>query len=154
MYVPSHVHAYIYIYYIYIYITNNICAWSRVPGCHHPPPPHGILTPRAFCDNSHRDRAVWGHGPHDGPRFRRMGSTSRYQTVKSRWDWTFCCHVLPDSRKYSTCRATSHLKHGIGSWHVLVIVMRMIVFEFVEAGCGKRFAPEQNPLPKPQRRRG
>ena len=36
----------------------------------------------------------------------------------------------------------SHLEHGISSWHVIVICMRVFVFT--------QPAPEQNPPPKPQ----
>ena len=36
------------------------------------------------------------------------------------------CHVSPDFRKFSTCAATSHLEHGISSWHD--IVLYMIIF--------------------------
>ena len=60
----------------------------------------------------------------------------------------FWCHVSPDSREFSTCGATSHLEHGRSSWHDIVLCMT--VFVFVVAGCKTWFAPEQNPLPKPQ----
>ena len=38
----------------------------------------------------------------------------------------------PDSRKFSTCRATCHLEYGISSWHDIVLCM--VVFGF----CGGR----------------
>ena len=76
------------------------------PGLLPPPTPPAPL-PRAVCDNSHTDRAGWGHDPRDSPRFRRIGSTSRCQTANCRWDWNCWCHVSPDSRKFSTCGASS-----------------------------------------------
>ena len=60
----------------------------------------------------------------------------------------FGCYVSLDSRKFSTCRATSHLEHGTSSWHDIVLCM--IVFVLAGAGCKTRFAAEQNPPPKPQ----
>ena len=35
------------------------------------------------------------HDPRDGPRFRRMGSSSRCKTATGCWDWTFWCRVSP-----------------------------------------------------------
>ena len=103
--------------------------------------------PRAVCDNSHRDRAGWGHDPRDNPRFRRMGSTSRCQTANCRWDWNFLVSRFPRLVQvfdiFSACRATSHLEHGIGSWHDAVLCM--IVFVFAGAGCKPRLRTGTGP---------
>ena len=40
------------------------------------------------------------------------------------------------------------LERGISGWHDIVLCM--IVFVFAGAGFNVRFAPEQNPPPKPQ----
>ena len=72
------------------------------PGLLHPPPAHPPAwypplapLPSAVCDNSHRDRAGWGHDPRDSPGFRRIGSTSRCQTTNCRWDWDLLVSRFP-----------------------------------------------------------
>ena len=86
---------------------------------HPPPPPHPSPPPSWLCATT-VTRAGWGHDPRDGPCFRRMGSSNH--------QWNLWCHVSPDSRKFSTCGATSHLEHGISSCHDVVLCMTGIVF--------------------------
>ena len=107
---PYHIH----IQYVYIYIY--IYGWSRarVPGCYPPPPPQYPPLPRAVCDNSHRDRAGWGHDLRDSPRFRLsengidIAMSNRQLSLRL----GFLVSRFPDSRKFSPCGATSSR-----TWH-------------------------------------
>ena len=47
-------------------------------------------------------------------------------------------HVAPDSRKFSTCGATSHLEHSICSWHDIVLCMIVFVLWRQVAKHGSR----------------
>ena len=58
--------------------------------------------------------------------------------------------TLASFQHFSTCGATSHLEHGISSWHV---VLYMIVCVFLQGQVCKRFAPEQDPPPNHGERR-
>ena len=110
----------VYIYrYIHIYIYTQ-CLGSRAARPPTAPPWYPPPGPHSQgCLQQQSQGSVWlGPRPRDSPRCRRMGS------------------------------ATSHLDHGIRSWHD--VVLGMIVFVLAGAGCKTRFAPEHNPPAKPQ----
>ena len=60
--------------------------------------------------------------------FSRIGSSSLCNFANSLRDETCCCHDCRDSRKLSTCRATSQLERGKASWHIIVACMIVFVF--------------------------
>ena len=115
-----------------------------VPWYAHPGPP----LPRAVCDNSHRDRAGWGHDPRDSPSFSEdaidIAMSNRQMLLGLGCFGVTFTLTLASFQHFSTCGATSHLEHGIRSWHV---VLYMIVCVFLQGQVCKRFAPEQDPPP-------